>query len=40
MQQGWQQDVLEQVKLSVGQEVNFHVYEDKTGLGAEECIAC
>lgn len=27
-------------ELNVGDLVNFHVYEDKSGLGAEECIGC
>lgn len=32
------QDLIAATELSVGQEVNFHIFEDKAGLGVEECI--
>jgi len=35
-----QRDVLDGSALSKGQTVNFHIYEDESGLGIEECIAC
>lgn len=32
-------DLIGGEELTVGQAVEFHVYEDSSGLGAEECIA-
>uniref|UniRef100_A0A7S4RST7 CSD domain-containing protein n=1 Tax=Alexandrium monilatum TaxID=311494 RepID=A0A7S4RST7_9DINO len=34
-----EKDVLDGAPLSAGQTVEFHIYADKTGLGAEEAIA-
>lgn len=33
-----QKDVLEGMALEVGKQVCFHIYEDESGLGAEECF--
>lgn len=33
-------DLAFQDELSAGQVVTFHVFEDKSGLGVEECMAC
>ena len=32
-------DVMNNEPLSVGQAVRFHLYEDRAGLGAEQCYA-
>merc|ERR1712204_122653 len=34
-----QKDVIPEGDLEVGQQVEFHIYADANGLGAEECIA-
>jgi len=34
-----QKDIIEDLMLYTGQPVNFHIYEDTSGIGAEECIA-
>lgn len=35
-----QKDIIEVHTLYTGQVVNFHIYEDDAGIGAEECIVC
>lgn len=32
-------DIVGGEELTVGQAVEFHIYEDSSGLGAEECVA-
>ena len=32
-------DVINNEPLTVGQAVRFHLYEDRAGLGAEQCYA-